>query len=157
MEKLIEFFTNRLGISISIIGGFILPGCLFIYVFDKEMFLEMNIVKLLILASSICLAVYVIMFILSTLYMCISDKNGLKKYDITDILLYPLVYSNLLIYFWMLGKIFRKDLQITYFIKNWSVAIFIASTVIYVQLFASILKKRRRIKKENKGENNKLV
>lgn len=43
--------------------------------------------------------------------MCISDKNGMKKYDITDILLYPLVYSNLLIYSWMLGKIFRKDLQ----------------------------------------------
>lgn len=121
MEKLIEFFTNRLGIATSIIGGFILPGCLFIYIFDKEMFLEIDLLKLLILASGICLAVYVIMFILSILYMYISDKSGLKKYDITDILLYPLVYSNLLIYFWMLEKIFRKDLQIMYFIEFWSV------------------------------------
>lgn len=152
MEKLIEFFTNRLGIAISIIGGFILPGCLFIYIFDKEMFLEIDLLKLLILASSICLAVYVMMFILSVLYMCISDKNGLKKYDITDILLYPLVYSNLLIYFWMLGKIFRKDLQITYFIEFWSVTIFIAGIIIYMQLFVSILKKRRRIKREEKVE-----
>lgn len=78
MEKLVEFLTNRLGIAVSIIGGFILPGCLFIYVFDKEMFLEIDLLKLLILASGVCLAVYVIMFILSILYICINEKIDWK-------------------------------------------------------------------------------
>lgn len=152
MEKLVEFLTNRLGIAVSIIGGFILPGCLFIYVFDKEMFLEIDLLKLLILASGVCLAVYVIMFILSILYMCISEKNGLGKYDITDILLYPLIYSNLLIYGCMLEKLFRKDLQITYFIESWATLIFIVGAVIYMQLFVSILRKKRMIKRKEKRE-----
>lgn len=150
MEKLIEFFTNRLGITASIIGGFILPGCLFIYVFDKEMFLEIDFLKLLILASSVCLAIYVIMFILSILYMSIREKNGLEKYDITDVLLYPLIYSNLLIYVCILGKLFRKDLQITYFIESFSIPIFIAVVIIYMHLFVSILRKKRMIKKQEK-------
>lgn len=151
MEKLVEFLTNRLGIAVSIIGGFILPGCLFIYVFDKEMFLEIDLLKLLILASGVCLAVYVIMFILSILYMCISEKRT-GKYDITDILLYPLIYSNLLIYGCMLEKLSRKDLQITYFIESWATLIFIVGAAIYMQFFISILRKKRMIKRKEKRE-----
>lgn len=150
MEKLIEFFTNRLGITVSIIGGFILPGCLFIYVFDKDMFLEIDLLKLIILASAVCFAIYAVILILSTLVMRLNERHGLKKYDITDILLYPLIYSNLFVYACMLEKLFRKESPITYFIGHWSVAIIIAYVIIHIHLFFSIWRKKRKIKKEEK-------
>ncbi|MBD5461496.1 MAG: hypothetical protein HDR24_00325 [Lachnospiraceae bacterium] len=150
MEKLVEFLTNRIGITVSVIGGVILPGCLFIYVFDKDVFLEMNLIKLLILASAICLAVYVVMFVLFALVVCLSESQDLKKYDLTDILLHPLVHSNMIIYACILEKLFKKDLPITHFIKRWVVAIFIVYALGYIYLFFSIWRIKRKAKRTGK-------
>lgn len=42
----------------------------------------------------------------------------------------------------MLEKLFRKDLQITYFIESWATLIFIVGAVIYMQFFRFYIEKK---------------
>ena len=49
MDKLIEFLTTKVGYVLTIVLGFIAPGNVLIFVWNRNMYLEMDIVKLLIL------------------------------------------------------------------------------------------------------------
>ena len=49
MDKLIEFLTTKVGYVLTIVLGFIAPGNVLIFVWNRNMYLEMDIVILLIL------------------------------------------------------------------------------------------------------------
>ncbi len=53
MDKLIEFLTTKVGYVLTVILGFIAPGNVLIFAWNRELYLELDIIKLLILSFSI--------------------------------------------------------------------------------------------------------
>ena len=64
MEKLVEFFTTKKGLIIFMISilGFVFPGMLFVFTFNRELFMEMEIIKLIILSCSISFGLFIVFF-----------------------------------------------------------------------------------------------
>lgn len=59
MEELVKFLTSKIGYTLTAILGFGLPGNLFIFVWNREIYLEMDILKLIILSFAITFIVYI--------------------------------------------------------------------------------------------------
>lgn len=59
MEKLVEFLTSKIGYTIAIIGGLLFPGLIFIFVWDREFFVNINILVLFVFATAISFMIYV--------------------------------------------------------------------------------------------------
>lgn len=59
MDKLIEFLTSKIGYTIAGIGGLLFPGLIFIFVWDREFFLEVNLVLLFVFSAAISSMVYI--------------------------------------------------------------------------------------------------
>lgn len=53
MERMIEFILNNVAVVVVAILGFSFPGVLTIFLFNRELFLQLDILKLMILAASI--------------------------------------------------------------------------------------------------------
>ena len=59
MEKLVEFLTSKIGYTIAIIGGLLFPGLIFIFVWDREFFVNINTLVLFVFATAISFMIYV--------------------------------------------------------------------------------------------------
>ena len=58
MEKLVEFLTSKIGYTIAVIGGFLFPGLIFIFIWDKDLFINLNVVVLFTFAIAISFMLY---------------------------------------------------------------------------------------------------
>ena len=62
MDRLIEFLTTKVGYVLTVILGFIVPGNVLIFVWNRNMYLEIDIIKLLILSFSISFVALILQF-----------------------------------------------------------------------------------------------
>lgn len=53
MDELVKYLTSKIGYTLAVIFGFALPGNALIYIWDRELYLEMDILKLLIISVGI--------------------------------------------------------------------------------------------------------
>lgn len=85
MDELIKFLTSKIGYTLTAILGFGLPGNLFIFVWNRSLYVELDIVKLLVLSFAISFGLFIpnLLIFLSV----ISAKNQIskKKYGIYNI------------------------------------------------------------------------
>lgn len=58
MEKLVEYFTSRIGITIIIIVCFFIPGVLFVFIWNRNLFINLDFFKLLLLIFSIPISIF---------------------------------------------------------------------------------------------------
>lgn len=88
MDKLIEFLTTKVGYVLTIVLGFIAPGNVLIFVWNRNMYLEMDIVKLLILSFSISFITFIPNLILTIIIYFIHggdkelDNKAETKFDV---------------------------------------------------------------------------
>lgn len=59
MEKLVEFLTTKLGYVLMIILGFIAPGNVLIFVWNRDIYLAMDVIKLLILSFAVSFIAFI--------------------------------------------------------------------------------------------------
>lgn len=59
MEKLVEFLTTKLGYVLMIILGFIAPGNILIFVWNKDIYLAMDVIKLLVLSFGVSFVTFI--------------------------------------------------------------------------------------------------
>lgn len=105
MEKLVEFLTNKIGYTIAAIIGLLLPGMLVVFIWNREIYIEIGIIRLIILALAISCAIYVINLFSCSFAFSIQEKAGDRKPDIIDILGIPLVITNIEIYAALIYKL----------------------------------------------------
>ena len=100
MDKLIEFFTTKNGplVFITLIAGFFMPGTLFIFGFNRDLFFELDIVRLLILAGAIAFSVFIIVFVFENTFNMLKEKYQDKKIGISDMVFKPIMLSDTCIY-----------------------------------------------------------
>lgn len=79
MEKLVEFLTSKIGYTIAVIGGFLFPGLIFIFIWDKNLFINLNVVVLFTFAIAISFMLYIPNFILSIWAIELQEKMRKEK------------------------------------------------------------------------------
>lgn len=53
MEKLVDFLTSKIGYTLTIIAGFIVPGVMLIFIWNRELYMQLDIIKLLLASFGI--------------------------------------------------------------------------------------------------------
>lgn len=69
MEELIKFLTSKIGYTVLFALCIFAPGNLFVFVWNQELYLEMDIVKLIILTSVISCVIYAVIFGILVLWL----------------------------------------------------------------------------------------
>ena len=87
MNELVKFLTTKIGYTICIILGFLLPGACFIFVWNREICMQMDIFKLVLLALSVSFMLYIPSLIIASLALAIcNDIKEKKEYYLVGIL-----------------------------------------------------------------------
>lgn len=126
MEKLVEFLTSKIGYTIAVIGGFLFPGLIFIFVWDRELFASLNVVVLFTFSMAISFMVYIPNFLAFSFAIFTEAKMRNKEtdYEFWMILLIPLFVTVAEMSAEMIEKLHNPSITIYRF------AIFILSVII---------------------------
>lgn len=151
MEKLVEFFTTKKGLIIFMISilGFVFPGMLFVFTFNRELFMEMEIIKLIILSCSISFGLFIVFFLLFCIGNMLKEKcMEEQKNDIIYLLGVPILIENLLIYIGILGKVNGQIRDVKAFVDMIEFVVILFGILLVLYIPCIILKKIvNRIKK----------
>jgi len=116
MDKLVEFLTSKIGYTVAVIVGFLFPGMLFIFIWNREVYLELGLVRLIILALGIAFAIYILHFLLVGFTCFVQEKAGDREADLGYIIGMPLLITNIEIYYAMIYKLEHNNFTITQFV-----------------------------------------
>ncbi len=149
VDKIFSFFTNHLVACFTAVIGGIAPGILTIGIFDKNLFIQMDVVKLLLLSSSICLPSFAMIFVAIIAVL----EKGKTVYDVgKNYLALALALNAVVFDFALFAKIINRSLSLTKYCL-----IIVGMTVfsIIVSFFIAKDEKKKEIetkKKEMKSE-----
>lgn len=116
MDKLVEFLTSKIGYTIAVIVGFLFPGMLFIFAWNREVYFELGLARLIILAFCIVFAIYMGNFLITGFACFIQEKAGDREADISYIIGMPLLITNLEIYAALFHKLEHDNFTIIQFV-----------------------------------------
>lgn len=131
MDKLVEYVTNKIGYTIIAIAGILLPGNLFIFVFNQELYIKLDIIRLILLSLASMVAIFFPVFFLYIIIEALRDKYQHKEITRNELLIEPIVYTNVIMYLGMLGKIYSKSFSINKFL-NYFCGIYILVVIISI-------------------------
>lgn len=140
MEKLVDFITENLSVCITAIFGTITPGILTIGIFNRELFLQLDFLKLIVLAGSISSPSLAFLFGVSM--FALIDVNNTKPDIVRECLMLALVINIFIFSIAILIKIFIRDITLEKY-----TCILIFSCLIYLILSSFITsggKKKRK-------------
>lgn len=115
MKDLLKFITSNkkyIVIAIIIFIGFITPGMLMIFRWDKELFLSLSEEKLLMLSFVITFAVFIPVFIICGICLLCKSYAFNKKNKWYEYVWVPWVVNNILVYYATVQKIICSDFSI---------------------------------------------
>ena len=147
MDTLVEFLTDKIGYTIFIILGFLLPGTLFIFVWNRQLYLEMEMVKLILLALAISFMLFAANFLCTTIVFMIQEKAKQKEETWRTILGFPIFVCDLEMSVAMIHKLDYPGYSISNFLNH--TIIFLALMMIS-GIFSGLVYWIKRIKKTKK-------
>lgn len=148
MDKLFEFLTSKIGYTIGIIFGFLFPGMLFVFVWNYEVYFELGLVRLIILALCISFTIFIPNFLVASFSFMVQEKAGDREVELDSILGLPIFITNFEIYFALMYKLEKNEFTIIQFID---IVILLAMGLGVVGIIPSSIKllwrKVRKLKK----------
>lgn len=150
MDELIKFLTTKIGYTLTIILGFIVPGNMFVFVWNRNLYMEMNIIKLLLLSFGIPFLIFIPCGVFSLLLVYIMEKILKKESSFS---MYIWVTVGLEIFSLSLGmikKVFNNSYTITDFLKEFVFPLSVDTCVLAIIAVISLIvcKIKKKIKKE---------
>ena len=117
MDKLVEFLTGKIGYTATVIFGFLLPGMLFIFVWNRQAYFELEIIRLVLLAFCISFAVYICNFLATGIAFATQDKACDRETESFNIIAFPLLVTNLEIYISLIYKLESPKFTVLEFVN----------------------------------------
>lgn len=151
MDRLIEFLTTKVGYVLTVILGFIVPGNVLIFVWNRNMYLEIDIIKLLILSFSISFVTLIpnLIAVIAMNFIKGVNKSSNNKEETKFDILYNIGFSVGLVVIEMIFVIFMaictENFQLKTYIMYAGLAI-MGIIIIYsaVMLLKQLIKKIRK-------------
>lgn len=145
MDKLVEFLTSKIGYTLAVIGGLLIPGMLFIFVWDRQVYFELGIIRLLILAVCISFSVFLLDFLVVTVVYAVFEKKMENKINISDIIMITLGVANIEIYVLLIYKLYNESCTVLQFVYAvFFGAISLGITLTIQNLFKLLRQKRKK-------------
>lgn len=117
MEKLFEFLITKVGYTAIVILAFLFPGMLFIFIWNRDIYCELEVFRLLILALAITLAIFIGNFLAVSCYSVIQIQAGDMEIDRPYMFGFPIFLTNLEIYFGLIYKLENPNFTIILFVN----------------------------------------
>lgn len=76
IEKIIEYSKNKVGIIIVVLAGIFVPGILTIFLFWRQLFIELELIKLILLAISISFPSFLVLLMFTLI-----EHTGEQSYN----------------------------------------------------------------------------
>lgn len=154
MDKLVEFLTKKVGYVLAVILGFIAPGNVLLFAWDRNLYLEMDVVKLLILSFSISFITFIPNLIASFIIYFIHGRDkvldNINKAEVKFDLLYYTGIAIVLTISEIAGVVFMAISTENFKLSEYVMALGILLMVSIV-IESIILWRKRRKNNENKN------
>lgn len=124
MEKLVDFLTSKIGYTLTIIAGFIVPGVMLIFIWNRELYMQLDIIKLLLASFGISFFLYIPMLIFGIKITSITEKISKKEAEGMAVLLVPVFLTVVEIMLLITIKIINTDYSMLDFVKEFGVTTF---------------------------------
>ena len=115
-EKLAEFLTNKIGYVLSVIMCFLFPGMLFIYIWDREIFVKVDAIKLCIVSLMVPSVTFfgsiVAGYYLGRMDDIVKGKQY-KNRTYREGYISGLIVNVLVVMYECLAKLFSSDMKVT--------------------------------------------
>jgi len=116
MDNLIEFLTNKIGYTLCAILFLGFPGFVFIFVWNRELFISMDIFRLVIFSFAIASMLYVPHFMLYNFIVMLEEKVRGKKYELIETILLPAFLTLSIMASGMIYKLEKETFTVLEFI-----------------------------------------
>lgn len=136
MNALVKFLTDKIGYTVLIILGFLFPGILFVFVWNRDLYLEMELIKLILLALSISFMIFMANFVFTTVNSAMQYAIGRDKDDLHTILGFPIFVSDIEISAAMLYKLYNPEFTIIEFLR---IVVLFQGVIVLVGVVPSIV------------------
>lgn len=146
MDELIKFLASKIGYTLAIILGFIVPGVMFVFVWNRSLYMELDIIKLLLLSFGISFLLFIPMFIICTKIMMLGEKIGKLETNIIPVIFLPIVMNVLEMMLLITIKIINSEYTIQNFCKEFGVPTF--WIIIFLSAIDSLIGKVKKCKKK---------
>lgn len=146
INELIKFLTSRVGLTATVILGFGIPGNMFIFVWNKEMYMEMNIVKLIFLSFGITFMIFVPNMIIILSSMRLIDIMLKHDFSIELCFAIPITLTFIEMLAAMLAKILNNKYSIKDFVTEIGPPLF--WTCVILEIIDTIISVIFRVKKK---------
>ena len=163
MDELIKFLTSKIGYTLTFIFGCLLPGNIMIFALDRQLYLQIDIIKLFFLSSGIPVMIFIPNFILIVVRAMIRDKmreyKALKDKEFEDIeliIIMSIAFTIIEIYILVICKMLISKFQIKS-VLSFSCKLFFAFLVLLAILYEIVCFINWIHKKLEKRGNNRRV
>ena len=147
---------SKIGYTLAVILGFIIPGMMFIFVWNRQLFLEMDIFKLMIIAFGIpfiiCIPNAIICMNMIKIKEMISknqeEKDVYEEYGLVYFLSSIIIITVIELIFGMVGKIFNEECTIKLFIMYLGsiIGVFIIVTNVVEKCVRKFINRKKKSK-----------
>lgn len=95
MDKFMEYITAKIGMVLLVLMGILVPGVLTLFFYKRDIFMELDILKLLLLSCSISIPTYSLLVISDAIATIIKYKleKQSKKVDINEFFISSLIFN----------------------------------------------------------------
>lgn len=151
MDRLIEFLTTKVGYVLTVILGFIVPGNVLIFVWNRNMYLEIDIIKLLILSFSISFVTLIpnLIAVIAMNFIKGVNKSSNNKEETKFDILYNIGFSVGLVVIEMIFVIFMAICTENFQLKTYIMYAVLAITGIII-IYSAVMLLKQLIKKIRK-------
>lgn len=151
MDRLIEFLTTKVGYVLTVILGFIVPGNVLIFVWNRNMYLEIDIIKLLILSFSISFVTLIpnLIAVIAMKFIKGVNKSSNNKEETKFDILYNIGFSVGLVVIEMIFVIFMAICTENFQLKTYIMYAGLAITGIII-IYSAVMLLKQLIKKIRK-------
>ena len=151
MDRLIEFLTTKVGYVLTVILGFIVPGNVLIFVWNRNVYLEIDIIKLLILSFSISFVALIpnLIVVIAMNFINGVNKSSNNKEETKFNILYNIGFSVGLVVIEMIFVIFMAICTENFQLKTYIMYAGLAITGIII-IYSAVMLLKQLIKKIRK-------
>lgn len=124
MDKLVEFLTSKIGYTIAAILGFIVPGAIFVFTWKRDLYMQLDIIKLLLLSFGISFLLFVPVLIICVNILMLREKIFKARAEVPSIIFLPIVMNVLQMMLLITIKVINNEYSMQDFVKEFGVHTF---------------------------------
>ena len=146
MEKLVEFLASKIGYTLTVIAGFIVPGAMLIFVWNRDLYIQLDIIKLILVSFGISFILFVPVMIFGVNLTIIKETISKKETDPMQVFLVPISLTVVEMIILMTIKVLNKSYSMVDFVKEFGVYTFwcVAVTSVIAILISLIEKAKKK-------------